>query len=118
MEPNEIMKRLNEITKAEFELNWNLGEVSRVVLNDSNRDAKHVTLSRELERELNADIREGYVARVGILGTLTILKKEGDGRFVEVKRINSEYSKYLPYGYVMGRKLPKSAYREVIAKMA
>jgi len=120
MEPNEIMDRLNAITKAELELNWNLGEVSRAVINDSNKNAKHVVLARELEDELNKDIRDGYVAKVGFLGTLTIYRKErgpvGE-HLVEVKRIESENSKKLPYGYVMGRKLPKRAYEQTLASM-
>ena len=117
MKPEEIMSRLNAITKAELELNWSLGEVSRAITNDSNKHAKHVALARELEEELNKDIREGYVAKVGFLGTLTIYKVEGEGRYSQVSRISSDYSKLLPYGYVMGRKIPKKSYLKTIEMM-
>lgn len=117
MTPEEIMSKLNEITKAELQLNWNLGEVARAITNDSNPHAKHVKLARELEESLNKDIREGYVAKVGFLGSLTIYEKGQEGHLAEIKRINSDYSKLLPYGYVMGRKLPKKSYMQIIEKM-
>lgn len=117
MKPEEIMERLNAITKAELELNWNLSEMARAITNDSNKNARHNVLARELEAELNKDIREGYVAKVGFLGTLTIYKVEGEGRLLEVERIRSENSKKLPYAYVMGRKLPKYAYLQTLALM-
>ena len=117
MEPNEIMNRLNEITKAELELNWNLSEIKRAILNDSNKDAKHVVLARQLEDELNRDIRQGYVAKVGFLGTLTVYEKKDDDTLLQVKRIESENLRKLPYGYVMGRKLPKYAYLETLNSM-
>ena len=120
MKPEEIMDRLNAITKAELEINWSLGEVQRTILNDTNRGSKHVILANQLEDELNKDIRDGYVAKVSCLGMLTIYQKKG-GRtsptLLKVKEIHSDYSKLLPYGYVMGRKLPKYAYLKIIEQM-
>ena len=120
MKPEEIMDRLNAITKAEFELNWSLGEIQRTILNDTNPKSKHVILAKQLEEELNRDITDGYVAKVGCLGTLTIYQRQ-EGHIsptlLKVKEIHSNYSKLLPYGYVMGKKLPKYAYLKVIEQM-
>ena len=117
MEAKELMDRLNEITKAEFELGWNLGEIARTVLNDTNKNVKHVVLARQLQDELNSEIREGYVASVSCLGMLTIYQKvneHGMDMLKTVKTIHSDFSKKLPYSYVMGKKLSKTAYLQTL----
>lgn len=121
MEPKEILAKMNEICRLEFERNWNLSETARVVLNDSNKDCDYVIAKRELQDYLNSVVGEGREVRVNMYGDVTIyeVKKNDDGSksLREIKVLRSENSRMLPYGYVMGRKMTKKAYKEVIERM-
>lgn len=121
MEPKEILAKMNEICKMEFEKNWNLSETARVVLNDSNKDCDYVIAKRELQEYLNSVVGEGREVRVNMYGDVTIyeVEKNDDGSksLREIKTLRSENSRLLPYGYVMGRKMTKKAYKEVIVRM-
>lgn len=113
------MTRLNEITKAEFELGWNMGEISRTVINDMNKDAKHNVLARKLQEELSKKVPEGYKLHVSGLGSITLYKLNEDDPCImhELERLYSENSTILPYIYVMGKKVGKKVYLETLDKL-
>ena len=121
MTAEELTKRMNEICKKEFETNWNLGEISRVVYNDSDKNAEYNVMRRALEEELNAEVQEDFKAKVDMYGTVTLYeimeKSEGYEQLREVKRVKAPWSKHLPYAYVMGRKLSKKNRDLVLEKM-
>lgn len=121
MTAEELTKRMNEICKKEFETNWNLGEISRVVYNDSNKDVEYNLMRRALEDELNESVQEGFKVKVDMYGTVTVYeitqKGEGYEQLREVKRVKAPWSKYLPYSYVMGRKIGKKNRDLVLEKM-
>ena len=117
MKSEEIMQRLNAITKAEFETNWNLGEIARTVKNDIKKESSYNVLAKELKEELNKDIDNEHVIEVSGLGFIAIYKKEfvGDIETYKLeKTIFSENSKLLPYTYTMGKKVSKSIYESTM----
>ena len=114
----EIISKMNSICRMEFEANWNLGETSRALYHDSNKDQDYVIARRELEDTLNRQVRDGLRVRVSLYGDITVYEAVEPNRLREVKRICSQNSKMLPYGYVMGKKVPKKVRDEVLAKMS
>ena len=120
MEQQELMNRLNAITRAEFETNWNLGEIARTVKNDIRKDASYNVLARELKEELNRDIDDEHVVQVSGLGFVVYYKKTYIN-IIEVlqeeKKIFSENSYIIPYSYAMGKKVSKKVYEETLRRL-
>ena len=114
---DEIISKMNSICRMEFEANWNLSEMSRALYHDSNKNQDYVIAKRELEDTLNRQVRDGLRVKVSLYGDITVYEVVEQNRLREVKRICSQNSKMLPYGYVMGKKVPKKVRDELLAKM-
>lgn len=120
MEQQELMNRLNAITRAEFETNWNLNELTRLVRNDIKKDAPYNVLARELKEELSKDLDDEHTVSVSGLGFVAYYKKDYING-IEVhnleKRVFSENSYIIPYSYAMGKKVSKKVYEETLRRL-
>ena len=118
MEEKELISKLNAITTAEFKANWSYGEMKRIVVNDTKGSISYNQLAKDLEKELNSSVEDGYVWRVSGLGFAVLYKKVnkyGIDMLTQVKTIYSENSKIIPYSYVMGKSVSKTVYEKTLA---
>ena len=118
MEEKELMSKLNGITAAEFKANWSYGEMKRIVVNDTNKESSYNKLAKELEKELNGSVEDGYVWQVSGLGFAVLYKrvnKYGIDMLNQVKTITSENTKIIPYSYIMGKPVSKTVYEKTLA---
>lgn len=118
MEERELMSKLNAITAAEFKANWSYGEMKRIVVNDTNGSVSYNQLAKDLEKELNNSVEDGYVWQVSGLGFAVLYKrvnKYGIDMLNQVKTITSENTKIIPYSYIMGKPVSKTVYEKTLA---
>ena len=110
MNEKELMERLNEICLEEFKANYNKGECVRI-LNYYN------PLAKALEDELQAELPEGFKIKVSNEGTLQLLKYVGNDIWSVIKTVVPRLMYKLPYAYVMGRPISKTAMLKVVASI-
>lgn len=116
MDYNEITKKLNTIVLEEIKENYNKSETQRI-LSATVGESKSWNLAKEFEKSLNETMGSRYKVMVTQFGSMVLYEKIKDSTlnsFREVKTIKCPASKFLPYSYVMGKKIGKRNMEEIV----
>lgn len=105
-----LSERLDAICMQEFKDNYNKSEYARIFYNNQ--------LAKDLQNELNANVKEGFRFHISSTGTLTIEqfieKGEGYETWRNVKTILAPLTYKLPYAYVMGKPVGKKVMEQIV----
>ena len=114
MSTERLSKELNTICLLEFLENYNKSETERIFQEEVKSDLEHLRKARELQEELQKEMKDGYMVEVSGLGILSFYKKVSENEKKLLHTIFAPITKNIPYGYVMGRKVSKETRNNVL----